>query len=137
MNHTRRTDLAVLAALAVALAGCASTGTQSDAQRPYRQGNVLTQEQLLATQHITLHEALAALRPNWMRDRAPVSFQNPEAGQVRVYMDVVDAGDVSYLRQIRVRDVASVQFLDAVEAAQRFGLRTNSGPVILVSTFRE
>lgn len=136
MSHTRLTVLAVLA-VATSLAGCASSGADSGSQRPSRQGNVLTQEELLATQHTNVHDALAVLRPNWMAVRGPISFQNPDAGQVRVYLDFVDAGDVRYLRQLRVRDVLSLQFLNSLEAAQRFGLRTNSGPVILVNTFRE
>lgn len=136
MRHTRLTVLAVLA-VAMSLAGCASSGAESGSQRPSRQGNLLTQEELLATQHTNVHDALAVLRPNWMAERGPMSFQNPEAGQVRVYLDFVDAGGVSYLRQLRVREVLSLQFLNSMEAAQRFGLRTNSGPVILVNTFRE
>lgn len=136
MRHTRLTVLAVLA-VAMSLAGCASSGAESGSQRPSRQSNLLTQEELLATQHTNVHDALAVLRPNWMAERGPMSFQNPEAGQVRVYLDFVDAGGVSYLRQLRVREVLSLQFLNSMEAAQRFGLRTNSGPVILVNTFRE
>lgn len=133
MRHSRLTVLAV----AMSLAGCASSGAEGGSQRPSRQSNVLTQEELLATQHTNVHDALAVLRPNWMAERGPMSFQNPEAGQVRVYLDFVDAGGVSYLRQLRVREVLSLQFLNSMEAAQRFGLRTNSGPVILVNTFRE
>jgi hypothetical protein len=136
MRHTRLTILAVLA-VATSLAACASSGAESGSQRPSRQSNVLTQEELLATQHTNVHDALAVLRSNWMAERGPISFQNPEAGQVRVYLDFVDVGGVSYLRQLRVRDVISLQFLNSMEAAQRFGLRTNSGPVILVNTFRE
>jgi hypothetical protein len=136
IRHARLTVLA-LVAVSMSLGGCASSGSESRSERPSRRSNVLTQEELLATQRPTLYDALSVLRPNWMADRSPVSFENPRAGQVRVYLESVDAGGVNYLRQIRVGEVVSVRFLNSTEAAQRFGLRTNSGPVILVSTFRE
>jgi hypothetical protein len=136
IRYARLTVLA-LVSIAMSLGGCASSGTESGGERPARRSNALTQEELLATQRPTLYDALSVLRPNWLADRSPVSFENPRAGQVRVYLEAVDAGGVNYLRQIRVGEVLSVQFLNATEAAQRFGLRTNSGPVILVHTFRE
>jgi len=126
-----RCRLAVLA-LSFALAGCASSAEHGD-RRPSRQTDRLTQEELRTTQQNNLYDAVAVLRPTWVQPRAQVSSGSPGAGQVRVFIGSIDAGGVDYLRQLDVRDVVSLRFLNATEAGQRFGLRTHSGPVILVN----
>lgn len=133
MKYSRLAVLAVLA-VSISLVGCASSG-EGAGQRPSRQANLLTEEELRAVPQTNLYDIVASHRPAWLRQSAQISFENPDAGQTLVYLDFVEAGGVRYLRQLNVRDVMSVQYLTPTEAAQRFGLRTNSGPVILVNTF--
>ncbi len=127
----KRSYFAVLA-VCLSVAGCASSDVER-AERPSRQTTVLTQDELLTTQQTSVYDAVAALRPTWLQRRAPLSSASPGAGQVRVYIGSIDAGGAEYLRQLRVEDVRSLRFLSGTEAGQRFGLRTDGSPVILVN----
>jgi hypothetical protein len=118
--------------LTAALAGCASTGTDG-AARPRQNLSVLTQEEMRAAHHTNVYEAVAALRANWIRPRGPISFADPTAGQVFVFQDGLRLGNVTYLRQVPVSDVRSLQFLSPTEATARFGLQSSAGPAIVIN----
>jgi hypothetical protein len=118
--------------LTAALVGC-STASTSGAERPTRNPGVLTQEEMQASHYTNVYEAVAALRANWMRQQAPISFGSADAGQVVVFMAGVRLGDVSQLRQLNVSGVRSIQYLNPTEAAARFGLQAASGPAIVVT----
>ena len=121
-------------ALSVLMLGCASTTSREAGQQPRRQQNVLTQEEMREAHQNNVYEAVAALRTNWLRPRGQASFRDPNAGQVVVFLNGILVGGPDYLRQLSTADVTSLQFLNASEAASRFGLQTSSGPAIVIST---
>ncbi len=121
-------------ALALALAGCASTGSDPDAQRLSGDRSVLTQEEFRGSGHNNLYDVVQALRPSWLVQRGPISLSDPEAGRVVVYVNDVQAGGVEYLRQVNVLDVVSLRYLDPVEASAQFGLKQSGGAAIIINT---
>jgi hypothetical protein len=120
--------------LALALAGCATTGSDPDAQRISGNRSVLTQEEIRGAYHSNLYDVVQALRPNWLAQRGPISFADPEAGRVLVYVNNVQAGGAEYLRQVSVLDVLSLRYLDPVEASAQFGLKQSGGAAIIINT---
>jgi hypothetical protein len=120
--------------LTLATIGCASAPSADGERAGSRNRNVLTVEEMRESHHTNVYEAVAALRANWIRQQGQISFQSPTAGQVLVFQDGMRVGDVSYLRQVSVNTVQRLQYFNATEAAARFGLQTDAGPAILITT---
>jgi hypothetical protein len=120
--------------LALALAGCASTSSDPDAQRVSGDRSVLTQEEFRGSGHSNLYDVVQALRPSWLVQRGPISLSDPEAGRVVVYVNNVQAGGVEYLRQVNVLEVVSLRYLDPLEASAQFGLKQSGGAAIIINT---
>jgi len=68
-------------------------------------------------------------RPNWLRARGVISIRDQTAGQVKVYINGVSAGDVNRLREIRAEDVREFHHLGAAEAQQRYGMGHGGGVI--------
>lgn len=122
----------ILLAVGLAIVGCTASSNEDAAQRPRRQQNVLTQEEIRSANHTNVYDVVAALRSNWINQRGSISFSNPNAGQVQVFMYGQRVGGPEFLRQLNVNDVTSLAFLNPSEAAARFGLQSGSGPAIVV-----
>jgi hypothetical protein len=120
--------------LALALAGCASTSSDPDAQRLSSDRSVLTQEEVRGAVYNNLYDVVQALRPSWLVQRGPISLTDPEAGRVVIYVNDVQAGGVEYLRQVSVLDVVSLRYLDPLEASAQFGLKQSGGAAIIIKT---
>jgi hypothetical protein len=72
-------------------------------------------------------------RPSWLQTRGPLSFQNPNAGAVIVYVNNIRWGDVNRLREIAAEDVIQMRFLSGPDATMRYG-SNHGGGVIEVQT---
>ena len=112
-----------LAAVVVllALAGCARAATPGADSRGARRAT-LTQEQLAATNSLSLYDAIQKLRPDWLTSRGPTSVTDPTPAVASVYMAGTRLGRVDYLREMRVLDVTEVRYWDAGQASARFGM---------------
>ena len=126
----RRHWLLAIACLALAPA-CKSAPTR-ETRRVDR--TVITRDQMLDGSYVTVYDAVAALRSNWLRPRGPDSFVLPSI--VWVYIDGTRAGDVEVLRNIQPKLVNTVRFYDGPTATGRWGVDNGSG-VIHVSTWTD
>lgn len=115
----RAITLVILLASAT-LVGCAGGTTQSRSERG--SGNVLTQEQLAATNSDNLYDAIAKLRPDWLTRRGPTSVSDPTPASASVFMNGTLLGKAEYLVQMRVLDATEVHYWDAGTASARFGM---------------
>ena len=120
----RALTLAAIAAVSV-LIGCASGTTQSGppkaaAERASR--NVLTREQLAATNSDNLYDALSKLRPEWLTSRGPTSVSDATPTMASVYMNGTMLGKADALKDMRILDVTEVRYWDAGQASARFGM---------------
>lgn len=109
--------------------GCASTTTQSGANREAR--NLLTYEQLTATNRENLYEAIEKLRPDWLTSRGPTSVTDPTPVVPSVYMNGTMLGRAEYLRGMRVLDVTEVRYWEPGPASARFGMGHPRGVIEL------
>lgn len=129
----------VALAFTMLAAGCASAPgndneLRSVAPRAKRNPNVISKEELLDPA-ITSRDALAALRhlrPNFFTYRGPTSTTDPTAGYTQVSQDYGPLRPLSDLAAMNTFTFVEVRYLTAEEAAGRFGLNSNGGPVIVL-----
>jgi hypothetical protein len=87
--------------------------------------NRVTAEQIAATGAATAYEVVDRLHRDWLRDKL--------TGQpVSVYQDNQKLGGEDALRNLPVRDVAELQYLDGRSAVMRWGPDVNGGVIIVV-----
>lgn len=120
----------VVPALAIFAIGCASASAERGTRA---HPNLITAEEIAATNLSTALDVVQSLRPNWLRERGPVSIRYREGSAVTIYVDGTRFGDMDSLKQIRRSSVASMEYLSSSEATFRFGTN-HVGGAILVHT---
>ena len=114
--------------LATLLVACASTGSG----RGRGVGNVLTYDDLLASNQTNMYSAIQTLRPAWLRARGQTSADVPTV--VTVFEDGIPRGSVSDLTSMPLTNVVDVTYFSASDAVFRFGTITGSGGSIEINT---
>ena len=111
----------------------ASSGTAS-AARPKRSGNVITQEELDDPKIVSrdAYTGIRMLRPNFFSYRGPTGSSDQAAGEVWVSHDYGPLMTSQTLKTHNTMGIVEVRFLNAEEAALRFGLNANGAPVIVL-----
>lgn len=115
--------------LILVLAGCSGPGGRPQP----RDMNVVTSEELAATHVINLYDAIAQIRPHFLRDRGYISISTPVKAVPVVYVDNMFMGQLEFLRSMSTGDVAEVRRISAEEATTRWGTG-HPGGVIFVTT---
>jgi hypothetical protein len=113
-------------------AACLSHPGQTTTNRLDR--TVITRDQMLQANYVSVYDAVAALRSLWLQPRGPDSFVAPSI--VWVYVDGARVGDVDVLKTMQPRLVNTVRFYDGPSATSRWGV-DNAAGVIHVSTWSE
>lgn len=122
--------LLALASLGLAaVTGCASTGPGTSAPRTQR--NVITVEELSQAGDVSVYEALQRLRPQFLRGRIALG-STAESVPVAVYIGDLKMEGVDHLREVMVRAVKQVQYLEPQQANARFGGNNASGALIVI-----
>jgi hypothetical protein len=121
-------SVGVAAAGVFLLAGCTAAATQRSGG-PGR--NLLTHEQLVATNSVNLYDALEKVRPEWLTSRGPTSVTDPRLTIASVFMNGHMLGKAESLREVLVADVTEVRFWPAGPAAARFGMGHPRGVIEL------
>ncbi len=94
-------------------------------------GDVLTTEDLVGTRTTNVYDAVAKLRPRWLRPRTPTaSIVFPP--EVHVYLGDQPMGGVDFLRTLEPDAVKEVRFYATADATTRWGSQ-NTGGVIAVT----
>ena len=118
-----------LALTSLILAGCSATANQNTNARGDR--NLITREELVATNSVNLYDAVEKLRPEWLTSRGPTSVSDPTPTMPSVYMNGQQLGKAEYLREVLVADVTEVRFWAAGQAAAKFGMGHPRGVIEL------
>ena len=108
----------------------ASVGTAT------RASDLLTREELSHPSVIAgdALEAVRRLRPRFLASRGATSIRVAGAGSVHVSLDGGPLLSVNVLSRMRPGEIAEIRYLNATEAAQRFGTAAGSGGVMLVKS---
>jgi hypothetical protein len=123
-----------LLTLLVATAACARRPAADQALRPDVNPRVISWTELQdpRIQSMDALRAIRSLRPAFFRPSGPQSFVNPRAGQVLYSMDFGPLRPVSELVTLTTALLVEIRYLDPTEAQNRFGLRADGGPVIVL-----
>jgi len=117
-------------AIAVCVAALACAQATQPA-RTTRSRRVLPGDDIQAASVATAYQAVARLRPEWLRRRGRISVRNPGAGAVVVYLNGMRQGGAGELHAIAAEAVVEMEYLSGQEATTRFGTG-HGGGVILV-----
>ena len=127
-----------LAALLLVTASCTRPSESPNAEpRPVTLPWVISREELQdpVLRSMDTERAIRYLRPTFFRTTGPQSFTNEAAGSVQVSMDFGPLGSTRMLTSFPALALASlyeIRYLDANDAANRFGINANGGPVIVL-----
>ncbi len=116
-----------LIALATAL-GCASA-TTGGTPGPRGGGNIITEQELAASNVSNAYEAVERLRPNFLRSRGPSSLRTDVTSLPTVYVGRQKYGDATALRQIPINTIALIRFYTASEATLTYGMDNPNGVI--------
>ena len=119
-------SLSVVVACAILAAGCASSGTVVQAS----QRNVITNEELVRAGDVNVYDALVQLRPSFLRSRAGPGVAAPQA--VQVYVGGMLMPGLDHLKEIMVRGVKDITYLEPQQANARFGGNNSGGALVVV-----
>ena len=127
MSLTGYRPLWVAFTCAVLASACASGGTTATAS----QRNVITNEELVRAGDVNLYDALVQLRPNFLRSHAGPTVSTTPA-PVQVYVGGMLMPGTDHLRQIMVKGVKEITFLEPQQAITRFGGNNTGGALVVV-----
>ena len=111
--------------------GCASTKSTTAGSNP----NVITREEIMATNANNLHDVVQRLRPQWLRVPAPTSINMNN--EIVVFQDQMQLGGPEALRQLGPELAFELRWMDGVRASAALpGLMSGRHieGVIIVST---
>jgi hypothetical protein len=121
-----RTAVILAFALAVGLAGCASSGGGSS--RPEgATSNRIVRAELEPLGQVDALQAVQRLRSRWVQSRG-VGGDAPV-----VYVDGTRRGSADELRFIRAADVQMIEYLNAGDATTRYGTGHMGGAILVTS----
>src|SRR5262245_12918747 len=100
--------------LLMLIAGCGGRGV-ARADRQLR--TLLSSEEMLAAGYPDAFTTVQSLRPHWLNQRGVSSLTAREF--VKVYLDGSLLGGPDQLKQITVRSIGTIRYLDGLEATQR------------------
>lgn len=120
----------VLGALVVTASCAAGSGTASPpSSPPSTLQRVLRADEIRSAAVGTAYQAVARLRPQWLRPRGVSSVRG--SGQVVAYVDGVRLGGAAALEQIQAGTVVEMEYLSGSEATTRFGAGHGDGAIIV------
>jgi hypothetical protein len=115
--------------VAAAFVSCAPPATVVSG----RDRNVITREEILASQASNAYDAVSRLRPNFMNSHGPTTINGPDTGYPKVYLDHILLGDLSSLKALNPTGILSIHYYNGAEASSRFGLDNVSGAIEVIS----
>lgn len=118
----------ILLFIACTLIACASSGA-----RPSRNSDLITAEEIEAASVSNAYDAVARLRPAFLRGRGQSSIQTPGSDLPIVYVNGLRTGTIDHLRNIPAQDVQTIRFISATDATTRYGTG-HTGGIIEVTT---
>ena len=122
-------------ALLVVAAGCAGSSSPPATEAvPRGNPNVISREEMQNPVIVSMDalKAIRYLRPSFFRTSGPQSFSNGSAGNIQFSLDYGPLRPITELATINPTLLFEVRYLGVSDAANRFGLNANGGPVIVV-----
>ncbi len=122
------------------LIGCAVVGSLSAAYvrpgavAPANGGHdLITAEELEGAGANTLYEAVARLRPHFLKSRTVTAYGRQETSPLMLYVDGEKMESIDDLRRVPLPEVREVRFYEPQLANLRFARYNNAGGAVAVS----
>jgi hypothetical protein len=122
--------LSYAVAIAV-ISACASAGSGNNAV--HRDSNLITQEEIAASTETNAYDAVARLRPLFLRTRGRTSINNQGDEHATVFVDGQRYGDVSSLKNIVANQIREIRYYGGPEAVTKFGMDYGSGAIEVIT----
>jgi hypothetical protein len=120
---------AFAAAALIALGACQPRSTHATA--PDR--NLITADEIAKSNATNAYEAVERLRPAFLRTRGSQSIQNQAPPTPMIYSDGMRYGPLQTLSSVPAIGIVSIQYLNAIEATQRYGFGNEGGAIMIVT----
>lgn len=114
-----------------ALTACASAGSKNPPTQ--HNSNVITQEEIAASMESNAYDAVARLRPLFLKTRGRTSITAQGDMHATVFVDGQRYGDVSTLRNIVANQIHEIRYLSGPEAVTRYGMEYGSGAIEVIT----
>ena len=118
------------------------SGALDDARRRRPSGtDIITREQITATNLATAYEVVQRLEPRWLRSRGAISLREAAEEEVNtfgivgpvVYLNSARRGDIEELRSIMVESIREILYFNGRNASFRFGSGHGSGVIQVIT----
>ena len=121
---------AVLLAAVLAVAACHQpvAGAPGSASR-----NVITREEIDASDANNVYELITRLRGEYLNDRGKISIKSNTHSRAVVFLNDQEYGILETMRNIPKNRIAEVRYYSGIDAVARFGSQYGGGVVLLVS----
>lgn len=119
-------NLFTAALILAVVAGCAGRGSP-DADDP----NLITLEEIQATNRTNAYEIVRTLRPRWLVLKGPTSFraENP----IQIYIDGTRVGGPSALETVPKIAIEEIRYYTPTAAQSRWGLNHTNGAIAVIT----
>lgn len=125
-----RRPLTIAIALMLALGACGPTTSGKAAPR---NRNLITADEIAAANAATAYDVVKRLRPEFLRTRGVTPAHGMQAPSPVVYVDGSLYGPLSTLSSITASSIHSIEYLNAMDATQRFGINHDAGAIMVVT----
>src|SRR5690349_6766781 len=129
MERIMRLPLVLLTATVLTSAGC----WRHVEEAPVTGGHeVITRAELDRSRELNLYDAIAKIRPAFLRNRSATARGRDAGQQMMVYVDGERLDTIDDLRHLTPGEVEEVRFYEPAQANVRFGLHNNYGGAIAI-----
>jgi hypothetical protein len=105
-------------------------GARQPAGGPRVDRSIITLEQIQEGGFRNAYEAVEGLRATWLKERPDGLTAQRE---IQAYLDNSRLGGVQMLRQIATAQIASIRYIDAATAINRWGVDHGLGVIMVIS----
>ncbi len=116
----------LVGALAASIA-CATTGTTAAGVR--HDSNLITEQEVTASNAANAYEVISRVRPTFLRSRGRTSVNLATSDYPTVYVNGQQYGDISSLRNIVASQIREIRYYSASDAATKYGTQGSSGAI--------
>ena len=124
-------------AVLLTLSACGSSSRARPAQQSFDR-SVLTRAELATRGSNNMHTVVSSLRPNWIVTPLGAAGVGSTAATAptTVYLDGRELGGVEFLRTLGAESVELARFYSTTQAQSKFGLRSASPVIEIISRGR-
>jgi hypothetical protein len=107
------------------------------AQKPGRpvsvRRDVITQEEIEASNATNVYDLVASLRGDYLKDRGMISIKTNTRERAVVFLNDQEYGVAETMRNIPKGRISEVRYIAGVDAVNRFGAQYGGGIIMLIS----